>query len=195
MHVRDPAKRPQRLARHAVLHGVGAQPQLLPIAPVQLKPALRPVRDRLRQPVTLHAVPLDLQAHKALADGVGHVKQHVLKVRHLLQQFVQLRGGLQLGAARRLLRRHHLPLQQAGAAALVQLAGNVAVLLLHVLEQLELRCHIAGLGRVEDARQLARRQPARRVRLQLALQRRQVRRLRRLHVGHLHGLPVGPEDA
>ena len=92
--VRDPAKGLQRLAHTAISRRrVAAQAQLLAVAAMHREPRLRAMRNRLRQPIPARLVPLNFRTRKALANGVCHVEQHILKIRQLAHQLGQLLGS------------------------------------------------------------------------------------------------------
>ena len=172
-----------------------AQADLLALAPRELEPALRAVINVARQPCAGRVLPLDLLADKALADRVGGIEQHLLKVIQALQQAVQLGGGFLLGSGR-VVWRHDVPLKPGDrAAALGHLRHDVAVFLFHVLEQLELRDHVALLCAVENAGQLGWREPTGRVTAHFVVQAGQVRGLRFTQLLDAHRLAVWAEDA
>ena len=194
MDVGDPVERAQHFALNSIgVCGVGAQAQLLPVATVQLEPALRAVRDGLGQPQLPFTVPFNFKACKAFTNGVRGVKDHILQIWDGLHQLAQLLG-IALFQSAAVVGRHDLPIDNAGAAALAHLAGNVAVLFFHVFKQVELGREVTLLGCIQNLRQAAGGQSTCGVALQLALQMAQLGGLWGADAVHLNRLAIGPQN-
>ncbi|MNR05935.1 hypothetical protein D3C85_1219870 [compost metagenome] len=191
MGVGDPAEGLQCFAA-----GRTAQADFLAVAAMQLEPALRTVQDRLRQPVAADPLPaVVLQADKALADRIGDVEHHVLEVVQALHQAKQGAGSFLLAGAG-VVRRDDVPVQaEHGAAPLAHLGHDVAVLLLHVFEQLVLANDVALFGSIQELGQLGRGQSAGRVAANLMVQAGEMGGLGFADLGQSDRLAVRAEDA
>jgi len=90
------------------------------------------------------------QVAEGFADGVAHVEQHILEVVDILDHLGELLGVLLLARGGVALRLDAPVEAEDGAFALGKLGEDVAVLLLHILEQFALRTDVAVLGLLQD---------------------------------------------
>lgn len=107
--------------------------------------------DRLGEPVTINALPaVELLAGEALADGVGGIEDYLFKVVQALHEVVQGRRSFLLLSCC-VVGWNDVPVQLGHRAApLGHLGVDMAILLLHIFEQLILGDDVTLLGGVEE---------------------------------------------
>ena len=142
---------PSHADRLGAVRAAVGQAQLAPAAR-QAEPGLRP-GVKSGQPLHAPARPFQLDRGKAMAHRFHHAHDHVLEVVDgVAQQRLHHRRGLLFGPAG-VARRLDGPVQpQHRARALVELAAQVCVAVVHVVEQLVLREDVALVGLAQDAR-------------------------------------------
>ncbi|MCY1291544.1 hypothetical protein D9M70_407340 [compost metagenome] len=169
----DPAERIQGLAFGAAI----SQAQLGTCGRIELEPGGLSEVEGSGNPLAAQQLPVQLNAGKALADGIEQVEDQVFEVRQVLEYFIEP-VGLGLFGLVRVARRQYLPIHRGqGAATLADLRQQVRVLLLHVLEQLALGLDVALFCRPQDGGQAWRSQPVGGVVGELGTKLREPRRL------------------
>ncbi|MNG02852.1 hypothetical protein D3C84_858970 [compost metagenome] len=137
---------------------------------------------------------VEFLADETLANGIGGREHHLFEVVQALQNAEQCCGSFLLFRAG-VVRRHDVPIQLLHRVpALAHLGHDVAILFLHVLEQLVLADDVALFGRIEQLSQLGWGQTTGWMARHLVVQASDVGGLRFADLGQLDRLSVRAED-